>query len=358
MSLFKRKGSTKWYYKLYPPGGGTPLQGSTGTSDARQAQEFHDRLKVDLWNQVKLGQRPRHTWNEAVVRYVGDRAGLASLETSKIHLRWLHAHLDGAELATIDRNRVDAIAAVKRAERRTVRTRQGIKELEGTVSAGTVRRVIGVLTAVLNAAVEWGWLDSAPKRKRAKVAGKRIRWLTAAQAERLLAVLPEHLADMAQFSLETGLRRANVTGLAWSQVDLVRRVAWIHPDQAKARKAITVPLSDTAIAVLRRQLPKKRDAEHVEAVFVFRGKPVYQTSTAAWHKALARAGIRDFRWHDLRHTWASWHVQRGTPLQVLKELGGWETMEMVQRYAHLSADHLTQWVAPLTAAPAPKLAAV
>lgn len=358
MSLFRRKGSNNWYYKLYPPGGGPPVQGSTGTVDQKQAQELHDRLKVDLWNQAKLGTRPRYTWNDAVVRYVEDRAGLASLDTSKIHLRWLHAHLDGVELGRIDRDRVDAIARAKRAERRTVRTKQGLKELEGTVSAGTVRRVIGVLTAVLNAAVECGWLDSAPKRKRTKVASKRIRWLTSVEAERLLGELPEHLADMARFSLETGLRRANVTGLQWSQVDLARRVAWIHPDQAKARKAITVPLSDTAVAVLRRQLPKKREAEHVAAVFVYRGKPVHQTSTAAWSKALDRAQIRDFRWHDLRHTWASWHVQRGTPLQVLKELGGWETMEMVQRYAHLSADHLAQWVAPLTELPAPKLAAV
>jgi site-specific recombinase XerD len=58
--------------------------------------------------------------------------------------------------------------------------------------------------------------------------------------------------------------------------------------------------------------------------------------------------MEDFHWHDLRHTWASWHVQRGTPLQVLKELGGWETLEMVQRYAHLSADHLARWVQPHT----------
>ncbi len=358
MSLFKRKGSNNWYYKLYPPGGGTPLQGSTGTSDAKRAQEFHDRLKVELWNQAKLGHRPRYTWNDAVVRYVADRAGIASLETAKIHLRWLDRHLDGVALADIDRNRIDAIASVKRAEPRTVRTRQGIKTLDAVVSAGTVRRVVGVLTAVLNAAVEWEWLDSAPKMKRAKVVGKRIRWLIPAEADRLLAELPEHLAEMARFSLETGLRRANVTGLQWSQVDLVRRVAWIHPDQAKARKAITVPLSDPAVAVLRRQLPKKREKEYVESVFVYRGRPVHQTTTAAWKKALKRANIRNFRWHDLRHTWASWHVQRGTPLQVLKELGGWETMEMVQRYAHLSADHLAQWVAPLTEASVPKLAAI
>lgn len=114
------------------------------------------------------------------------------------------------------------------------------------------------------------------------------------------------------------------------------RVAWIHPDQVKARKAIAVPLSDTAIAVLPRHLQKKRDPAHVEAVFAYRGNPAYQTSTAAWRRTLERADIRDFRSHDLRHTWASWQVQRGTPLHVLKELGGRETMEMVQRHAHLS----------------------
>ncbi|CAG4910421.1 Tyrosine recombinase XerC [Paraburkholderia gardini] len=287
-----------------------------------------------------------------MVRYIGDREGIASLETSKTHLRWLDQHLSGVLLADIDRSRIDAIAHAKRMEPRIVQTRQGPKMLGRNVSAGTVNRVVGVLKAVLNAAVQWEWLDRAPVTRRSKVATKRIRWLTQTEAARLLAELPTHLADMAQFSLETGLRRANVTGLQWSQVDLVRRVAWIHPDQAKARKAITVPLSDAAVAVLRRQITKKRKPEHVESVFVYRGSPVFQTVTAAWKKALKRAGIRDCRWHDLRHTWASWHVQRGTPIKVLKELGGWETMEMVQRYAHLSADHLSQWVQPMTEAPA------
>ncbi|PXX21799.1 phage integrase family protein [Burkholderia pyrrocinia] len=110
--------------------------------------------------------------------------------------------------------------------------------------------------------------------------------------------------------------------------------------------------------MLRRQLAKKRAPEFTDSVFVYQGRPLYQTGTAAWRKALERAGIRDFRWHDLRHTWASWHVQRGTPLQVLKELGGWGTLEMAQRYAYLSADHPAQWVTPLTAEPVPMLAAI
>lgn len=225
-----------------------------------------------------------------------------------------------------------------------MKTRGGPKPIGGTVSEGTVRRIVGVLMAVLHAAVVWEWLDRAPVLPRRKTVAKRIRWITKAHAERLLEELPDHLSAMARFSLETGLRRSNVTGLLWSQVDLARRVAWIHPDQAKARKTITVPLSDVAVDVLRQQFGKRRNPDATENVFVYQGAAIRQTNTAAWQKALKRAGIRDFRWHDLRHTWASWHVQRGRPLQVLKELGGWETLEMVQRYAHLSADHLTRWV--------------
>jgi integrase len=64
-----------------------------------------------------------------------------------------------------------------------------------------------------------------------------------------------------------------------------------------------------------------------------------------WKRVLKRAGIKDFRWHDLRHTWASWHMQAGTPLHVLKELGGWSDMRMVLRYAHLSQEHLSAYAA-------------
>ncbi len=176
--------------------------------------------------------------------------------------------------------------------------------------------------------------------------------------------LPGHLEDLAAFSLATGLRQANVTELEWSQVDLERRVAWIHPDQAKAKKAITVPMNDHAVVVLRRQIGK-----HPVRIFTYKGKPVAEANTKSWRKALDRTGIRpyddgllpsnkrkryptrnpdeykyqDFRWHDLRHTWASWHVQAGTPLHVLQELGGWASPEMVQRYAHLSAGHLADY---------------
>ncbi len=139
------------------------------------------------------------------------------------------------------------------------------------------------------------------------------------------------------FSLATGLRQANVLNLKWEQIDLRRQVAWIYPDQAKAGKAIGVPLNQTAMQVL---MDRPRVSDYV---FTHSGGgKVKAISNRVWREALNKAGITDFRWHDLRHTWASWLVQQGTPLAALKEMGGWESVEMVQRYAHLAPEHLSQ----------------
>lgn len=129
-----------------------------------------------------------------------------------------------------------------------------------------------------------------------------------------------------------------------------RKVAWIHPDQSKSGKAIGVALNGTACKILREQI-----GNHHKWVFVHLSatKRSDGTSTAAvrklridsntaWRLALKRAGIDNFRFHDLRHTWASWLVQAGVPLSALPEMGGWESIEMVQRYAHLSPVHLTE----------------
>ncbi|GAA0426376.1 hypothetical protein GCM10009133_38670 [Cocleimonas flava] len=83
--------------------------------------------------------------------------------------------------------------------------------------------------------------------------------------------------------------------------------------------------------------------QHPKRVFTYRGKPINQMTTKAWYKALESANIKDFRWHDLRHTWASWHVQNGTPLNVFQELGDWESVDMLRRYAHLGITHLAEY---------------
>ena len=77
-------------------------------------------------------------------------------------------------------------------------------------------------------------------------------------------------------------------------------------------------------------------------IFIRKDKPEPYNgiSSKTWGNALKKAGIEDFRWHDLRHTWASWLVQSGVPLMELKEMGGWESVETATRYAHLAPEHL------------------
>jgi integrase len=137
------------------------------------------------------------------------------------------------------------------------------------------------------------------------------------------------------FALATGLRQSNVLGLEWSHVNLKAAHAWVGASQSKNRKPIAVPLNETAVAVLRRQLGK-----HPDKVFTVAGKPLGCANTRAWRNALKRAGIEDFRGHDQRHTWATWHRQSGTPTHELQRLGGWRSSVMVERYAHLAPDHL------------------
>jgi integrase len=322
MALFKRKRSRLWWVRITVRG--REIRRSTGTTDKTLAQEFEVKLKAELWRTSKLGERPRHRWEEAVERWLNERLHLPSIDDYKMHLRWLHRHFYARFLDEISRDRLDEVARVRKAE---------------GVANSTVNRLLEVARAVLRcAAREWGWLDSAPAVRMLPEPKRRIRWITREKADQLLAALPNHLAEIARFSLATGLRKGNVIGLEWSQVDLERRVAWFHHDQTKNKKALSVPLNAEAILVLRRHCGK-----HPRYVFTYRKKPVKETNTKAWKRALRSCGIADFRWHDLRHTWASWHVQSGTPLQVLQELGGWSCYEMVLRYAHLSAQHLADY---------------
>ena len=75
-------------------------------------------------------------------------------------------------------------------------------------------------------------------------------------------------------------------------------------------------------------------------VFTFRGRPLGQANTRSWRNALKRAGIENFRWHDLRHDWATWHVMAGTTIAELQELAAWESDLMVKRYAHFAPEEL------------------
>ncbi len=319
MALYKRSNSPYWWVAFSH--NGQRLQESTGTADKRQAREYHDKRRSELWEQQRLGLKPRHKWEEAVLRHLAESGHKVSLVTDKFHLRWMQPHLEGLDLNDISRDVMDRLLH---------------KGLAEGASNATVNRRLELLRAILRKAVhEWEWLDRAPKVRLLKEPKGRVRFLRKEEALRLLAELPEHLRAMARFSLATGLRQGNVKNLKWAQVDLSKRAAWVQAEEAKARRAIPVPLNAEAMQVLQAQV-----GQHPVHVFCYKGQPIRQVGTKAWRGALERAGIENFRWHDLRHTFASWHVQNGTPLNVLQELGGWRDSEMVQRYAHLGMEHL------------------
>lgn len=319
MSL-KKRGNT-WYIDFVAPSG-ERVRCSAGTSDKIQAQELHDKLKAESWRVDKLGEKPRRTWDDAAYKWLTETDYKRTHKQDVSQVRWLQQHFRGKYLDELTR---DVIAKVGELKKRKT-------------SPATANRLLALIRSILRrAALDWEWIDRAPVIRLYREPKRRVRYLTPPQAQKLISELPTHLADMVSFSLATGLRQANVTKLEWSQVDVARHVAWIHGDQAKAGKPIHVTLNETAMSVLTKQIGK-----HSRWVFTFKGKPIQQVTTKAWYKSLTRAGIEDFRWHDLRHTWASWLTQSGVPLNVIQEMGAWESAEMVRRYAHLAPEQFSQ----------------
>lgn len=331
MSIYQRGKSKIWWARFTGPNG-ERIHESSKTSDKRAAQEWHDALRAKLWREGQLGERPTKLWNDAVVQWLMETEHKATHEEDIAKLRWMDQFWRGWPLEKITRQEVQRVGAIKAKE----------------ASPATANRYLALIRAILTRACKvWEWLDRAPAVTLYQEQKRRIRWLTHAEADRLVAELPGHLAAMARFALATGLRESNVVGLRWAQIDIQRGHAWIHPDQAKARRAIAVPLNAEALAVVREQIGK-----HDEFVFTYRGRPVTRTTDSAWYKAVKRCGLEDFRWHDLRHTWASWHVQSGTSLQRLMELGGWANYETVLRYAHLAPGDLAEEAKRIERAPA------
>jgi integrase len=331
MSIRKRKGSDVWHLDIRKPCGGR-IRETTGTTDRKEAQEYHDKVKHELWRVARMGERPAYRWEEAAERMLAECEHLADYGNRVIHIRHFTKVFGGRQIGSLTADEI--VKALPELDQRC-------KTEEKFVSRATKNKYLATMRIMLKlAADKWEWIDRAPKLEDLKVANRRIRWITKPEAQRLIsAIRSQWMRDVAILGFATGLRRANLLELEWSQIDLVNRRAWIHPDQAKARKPIGVPLNEDAVETIRRWIGR-----HEQFVFVRNGKPIPADgwNSAQWDRQCARAGIENFRFHDVRHTWASWHVQAGTPLNRLMELGGWAKYEHVLRYAHLAPDHLAE----------------
>jgi integrase len=306
MSLYRR--GRIWWIELSTQSG--RIRESAGTADRKAAQEFHEKRRGEIWRQERLGESPPVTWGEAVAK-------------------WLTAKPRGAP----DKYRLRAFGIQPRT--RLPLLASEIQSALGDGTAGTFNRSLAVMVAIHNVVGV-----QPPSVARKPNPQGRTRWLTAEEWQLLRPILDAEsalLRQAAEFTLATGLRENNVLGLTWDQIDLRRRVAWLHGDQTKQAKPLGVPLNDDACAILEAR-------KGVDKKLVF-GNPDYVLSKAsnrAWYEALRKAKLVGFRWHDLRHTWASWAVMSGVRLEELQRMGGWATAQMVQRYAHLSSEHLAE----------------
>jgi integrase len=296
---------------------------TTGTRDKTQAQELHDRFVADLWRETRLGDKPKYTWGEAVSRWLSEKRDKSSLDTDKSRLLWLSSEIGAKRpLVSLTNEFVE----------RLIESRQKCKRHGRPLTAATVNRTLAALSGVLNCARQWGWIDATPYIRHLPEPKKRVNFLSREELHCLIVELPQNLAEITAFAVLTGLRENNILGLQWKDVDLERGVCWVHHDEAKGKKAIGVPLSHDAVSVLQMRIGHSQPFG-----------PMTRVSNHPWYKARKRAGMPTLRFHDLRHTWASWHTMNGTPRAVLQELGAWSDGRMVERYSHLAPGYLAQF---------------
>jgi integrase len=227
------------------------------------------------------------------------------------------------------------------------------------VSAFTVANELAVLRHALRLAKRWGYLDDVPEIVLPKKPEPRERYLTEAEIGRLLAASARsrnpYLGAIVSLALNTGMRKAEILGLEWERVDLTADYglsARLTLYRTKSGKPRGVPLGGDAIDALAALEPDP--ARRTGPVFKRASGGAWGQVRTAFATAMARAGIAEFRFHDLRHTFASHYVMRGGSLYELKDILGHSDIKMSMRYSHLSPHHLRAGVERLKGlAPAP-----
>jgi integrase len=318
--VYRRGDSRHWWIATTLPNGQRVRQ-SAGTEDRREAEALLAKLKVEAFRESNFGIKPQRSWQEAVVRYLSGKQRLRSIADVRRICRRLDPYLGELQLREITGDVIWRIT-------------QG--ELKRGNQPATVNRYLATIRNLLRIARdEWQWIEVIPKIRLLSGEAERDRWLTQEEADRLIAAAAPHLKALIRFALATGCRAREITGLEWDRVDLKRRTAWLN--QTKNGTPRGVPLNRDAVEVLEAERDK-----HPVFCFTYRGEPIaWEMTNSAWHTAIDKAGITDFRFHDLRHTWASWHRQAGTSCDELKDLGGWKSRVMVDRYAKFATEHLT-----------------
>lgn len=327
--LYKRADSPYWWAS-YTDSSGKRTRRSTGVSGRKEAEAILSKWKLATHQERTWGVAPSRTLEEVMLAYLQEfeAMGKRSLPTYKFHARQLLASFAGHGVETLRPSDISAHINRRRAD---------------GVRPATINRELEVLSAAINHVnhrLEWGLPNPVTGRMLREPDG-RVRWLTPEEADRLVVaargVRAPYLADLIEIALHTGLRREELLGLEWCRVDLAADVIRLEGRHTKAGKPRTVPINHTARrALLSRASYRASTAPDTPWVFADRHGDRVVDPRKGFLSACRGAGISDFRFHDLRHTCASWLVQRGTTLQVVAEILGHSTAAMANRYAHLA----------------------
>ena len=334
MSVFKRPESPFWQIRFRIAGITTRV--SSDTTDFKAARALEDELKADLRRKVRDG-RKIHTWDDAVAKCTLEDSKQRSWERTLRSIAILNEYLSGELLEDID---YDALLQMRSLLEQRPCKGHNWKTVR-LWKPSTCNRVMAVAASILERAASKKWgrmIEEAPEVPLFDLAKTERKWITREQATALFARFPTHTRDLMLMALATGLRRSNVTGMEWSRIDLQRAVAYVPGYLTKSGEPIPVPLNADALAVLERWKGK-----HEQWVFVYRGRRITQVTTRMWRRECKAVGLTGVTFHTMRHTWASWQTQAGTPPRILQELGGWASLQMPQLYSHLDPGHLAQY---------------
>lgn len=213
----------------------------------------------------------------------------------------------------------------------------------------TVNRYLSLVHVMFTKAVEWGFADEeickrVHKIKLLKGEKKRIRFLTEKESDKLITACAPHLAPIVTIAIHTGMRKSEILRLTWKQVDF--KSGYITLYETKNSEERQVPINQTVRKTLKK-IPQHISNPHV---FFYFGEEI-QDIKKSFATACDNAKIKDFHFHDLRHTFASWLVMKGVDLRTVMELLGHKSLKMVLRYAHLAPDHKSKAVSVLDRKP-------
>ncbi len=265
--------------------------------------------------------------SEAVAGYLGSLGGVASHRDAARYAEFWRVAMGEVLLRNVTGPDIDRAIEPKRA----------------SVSDQTVSHYLAFLRSAYAWAIKARWIEANPVREARwpKLNNSRVRYLLDEEEARLRAEVPGRHWPVIAFAMYTGLRAGEQWGLVWQDVDL--RAATVTVRRAKSGKARHVELNDTAVEILRK-LPRKLGNDHV---FTMNRQNFIRR---VFDDAVERAGIENFRWHDLRHTFASRLAILGVDLREVMELMGHASLTMTMRYAHLApgarrraVKHLNGW---------------